>query len=299
MCLALILRPTHMTTILLAADRAESAIASLTDKPLRHCYEPFGHGHDRSPGGPAFNGVYQESITLHYLLGNGYRAYSPQLRRFLSPDSLSPFRDGGLNSYAYCKSDPINATDPTGHMPKLNGFNKKLNSIKKNNAFTNTYTNSAPLDRRVFEMGNLDSDGIEKFLINRGDQAKAGLAATVDNYSFFKELNTDPVYRERLLVQKNSAEKMYTALNDTPKAHPDALIASTIALNDNHPLQQEAQLFVSRTVDRLYEKISPAMHLRMREILQRRVRKHIGIDTIRIRWYQESIEFNQRLRQTT
>jgi len=35
--------------------------------------------------------------------------------RFNSPDSLSPFGDGGLNGYAYCVGDPVNRSDPTGH----------------------------------------------------------------------------------------------------------------------------------------------------------------------------------------
>ena len=51
-----------------------------------------------------------------YFLGNGYRAYSPTLMRFLRPDSLSPFGAGGVNPYVYCLGDPINRVDPTGHM---------------------------------------------------------------------------------------------------------------------------------------------------------------------------------------
>ncbi|WP_053115929.1 RHS repeat-associated core domain-containing protein [Winslowiella iniecta] len=48
-------------------------------------------------------------------LGNGYRAYSPELRRFNRPDSWSPFGQGGINNYAYCAGDPINHSDPSGH----------------------------------------------------------------------------------------------------------------------------------------------------------------------------------------
>ncbi|QCI15381.1 hypothetical protein E6B08_02085 [Pseudomonas putida] len=35
--------------------------------------------------------------------------------RFMSSDSLSPFRAGDLNSYAYALNDPVNYSDPTGH----------------------------------------------------------------------------------------------------------------------------------------------------------------------------------------
>ncbi|MGE8058987.1 RHS repeat-associated core domain-containing protein [Pseudomonas sp. NPDC089547] len=53
-----------------------------------------------------------------YLLGEGYhRPYNPQLMRFHSPDTLSPFGAGGVHAYAYCAGDPINNVDPTGHYP--------------------------------------------------------------------------------------------------------------------------------------------------------------------------------------
>ena len=65
---------------------------------------------------PGFTGAVLDSILGCYILGNGFRVYSPRIMRFCSPDSLSPFSLGGLNSYAYCEGDPINFTDPSGHM---------------------------------------------------------------------------------------------------------------------------------------------------------------------------------------
>ncbi|GAB7531035.1 hypothetical protein PS3A_34460 [Pseudomonas sp. 3A(2025)] len=64
----------------------------------------------------SFDGERRDPVTGHYLLGNGYRAFNPVLMRFNSPDSLSPFGDGGLNAYAYCQGDPVNYRDPTGHI---------------------------------------------------------------------------------------------------------------------------------------------------------------------------------------
>ena len=79
----------------------------------QHSYTAFGYG--ESGAGLAFNGQLRERFCGHYVLGNGYRVYIPALMRFNSPDSVSPFGMGGLNTYAYASGDPINRIDPTGH----------------------------------------------------------------------------------------------------------------------------------------------------------------------------------------
>lgn len=62
-----------------------------------------------------FNSERIDSMLRNYHLGNGYRLYNPSLRRFTSPDSQSPFGQGGINPYAYCEGNPISNVDPTGH----------------------------------------------------------------------------------------------------------------------------------------------------------------------------------------
>ncbi|KPW28369.1 YD repeat-containing protein [Pseudomonas amygdali pv. mellea] len=104
-------------TDLLATDLQSSVLHALSSEghqPL--AYSPYGH---RLPGGPfsGFNGERADPVTGHYLLGNGYRAFNPVLMRFNSPDTLSPFGRGGLNAYAYCQGDPVNRSDPDGHIP--------------------------------------------------------------------------------------------------------------------------------------------------------------------------------------
>jgi len=61
-----------------------------------------------------FNGECIDAANGYYPLGKGYRMYAPNLMRFLSPDALSPFAEGGLNTYAYCNGDPVGKIDPTG-----------------------------------------------------------------------------------------------------------------------------------------------------------------------------------------
>ena len=50
------------------------------------------------------------------------RYYSPELCRWISPDSIEYLDSqsiNGLNLYAYCGNDPINKYDPSGHFPWL------------------------------------------------------------------------------------------------------------------------------------------------------------------------------------
>lgn len=108
-----------LETSLLATDQQRSVIQTLkADHPSQPlAYSPYGHRSLKNGmlNLLGFNGERPDPVTGHYLLGNGYRAFNPVLMRFNSPDSLSPFGKGGLNSYAYCLGDPINRIDPNGH----------------------------------------------------------------------------------------------------------------------------------------------------------------------------------------
>ncbi|WP_371356095.1 RHS repeat-associated core domain-containing protein [Pseudomonas chlororaphis] len=65
-----------------------------------------------------FNGYLLDQPSGCYVLGNGNRFYNPSLRAFYSPDSLSPFGEGGINRYQYCNLDPVNLSDPSGNAPE-------------------------------------------------------------------------------------------------------------------------------------------------------------------------------------
>ncbi|MFM2585498.1 RHS repeat-associated core domain-containing protein [Vibrio campbellii] len=69
-----------------------------------------------SPSHLGFNGEWLDPILEGYHLGQGYRVYQPKLMRFNAPDSLAPFSEGVHNAYVYCHNDPINFTDPSGHL---------------------------------------------------------------------------------------------------------------------------------------------------------------------------------------
>ena len=63
-----------------------------------------------------YTGAYCDPVTSVYSLGNGYRVYLPELMRFAAPDDWSPFGKGGVNPYLYSSGDPINHSDPSGHI---------------------------------------------------------------------------------------------------------------------------------------------------------------------------------------
>ncbi|MEE4309519.1 RHS repeat-associated core domain-containing protein [Pseudomonas alliivorans] len=104
---------------LLATDLQRSVLHSVGSQARQSpAYSPYGH-HSQAVTFLGFNGEPPDTVTGHYLLGNGYRAFNPVLMRFNQPDNLSPFGRGGLNAYAYCLGDPVNREDPSGHSPAI------------------------------------------------------------------------------------------------------------------------------------------------------------------------------------
>ncbi|WP_338744737.1 RHS repeat-associated core domain-containing protein [Pseudomonas putida] len=91
-------------------------------------YTPYGYRKSRQSQ-LGFNGELHDALSGLYSLGNGHRMFSPILMRFHIPDKLSPFGMGGLNSYAYCKADPVNRADPSGRYPTLIKRGAKLLAV--------------------------------------------------------------------------------------------------------------------------------------------------------------------------
>jgi RHS repeat-associated protein len=109
------------------AERGLNASISCTDGQASHlavlqsnrvlnmAYAPYGGGNYADMmSAIAYSGYYLDAFTKQYVLGNGYRRYCCSLMRFLNPDVLSPFDQGGVNAYAYCGGNPVGRVDPTG-----------------------------------------------------------------------------------------------------------------------------------------------------------------------------------------
>lgn len=103
-------------SLLLASDASHSVLYTcIPSRLLSRAYCTYGHCAFDEASSQGFNGERYETLLKAYALGQGYRLYSPDLMRFLAPDSVSPFGQGGLNSYSYCSADPVNRRDPDGH----------------------------------------------------------------------------------------------------------------------------------------------------------------------------------------
>jgi RHS repeat-associated protein len=104
-------------SLLLASDMMNSVHSEVSRAGRKDvAYSPYGHRTDDPSVSSqlAYNGERRDGQTGRYLLGNGYRAFSPVLMRFNSPDGESPFEKGGINPYAYCENNPIDYVDPAG-----------------------------------------------------------------------------------------------------------------------------------------------------------------------------------------
>ena len=76
-----------------------------------------------------FTGKELDSTGLYFY---GARYYDPEIGRFITADTIvqAPYDPQSLNRYSYCRNNPINYTDPTGHSWK--SFWKKVGDFFSN-----------------------------------------------------------------------------------------------------------------------------------------------------------------------
>nr|WP_314483786.1 RHS repeat-associated core domain-containing protein [uncultured Pseudomonas sp.] len=145
---------------LLATDD-KGSVLSVQDEDSQEDHRFAAYGHDPTLPSTrttfAFNGEAFDRGSATYLLGLGYRSYSPSLSRFLAADSLSPFGQGGLNAYCYCEGDPVNSSDPSGHI-RLYLRNGQIMQTRKNMAnAAGTWMRPREFDKSTHRKALIDS----------------------------------------------------------------------------------------------------------------------------------------------
>ncbi|WP_409262883.1 RHS repeat-associated core domain-containing protein [Pseudomonas putida] len=183
------------TAKIMSVDRANSVLG-IGHGSMK--YSPYGYIESDSLSTLlAFSGQRFDRVLQGYVLGDGYRTYNPGLRRFTSPDTLSPFEVGGLNPYAYCLNDPINNIDPSGH--------KAFNLSK---AFKNLLGRKAKITERI--------NNYNKAATNyNNDREKMGLFDPFDEEG---NLDIYKLYRNKNIINKMSSKPSPT-LPENDKAY--------------------------------------------------------------------------------
>lgn len=214
-------------TALLATDQQRSVMNTLkADQQAKSiAYAPYGHR--QATNGwlslMGFNGERPDPLTKHYLLGNGYRAFNPVLMRFNSPDSLSPFGKGGLNSYAYCAGDPVNSSDPTGHFKLVKILATTPRSI------TTQIAGEAPFTHKI--RPGISTDRAINAIEQISELSYASLHQPFQNTAYINELNT--ARNNSLNLQKiaiKNLQKQSYPITELPL--PQRLKAAAIKIDD-------------------------------------------------------------------
>ncbi|MEG0967280.1 MAG: RHS repeat-associated core domain-containing protein [Pseudomonas sp.] len=117
-CSKIVFGIASMSTVYLLQTNRQQSVLGGTGFPSR-AYSAFGAIPGVSGPMQCFAGEVRDPLTGCYHLGKGHRVFNPVLMRFHSADRLSPFDKGGVNSYAYCRNDPVNFNDPSGQFPSL------------------------------------------------------------------------------------------------------------------------------------------------------------------------------------
>lgn len=205
---------------LLAIDMNGSMLRQQRDQQARVAsYTAYGYDLP-VPGVPmliGFNAQPRVNLPM-YLLGNGYRAYATATMRFNSPDSLSPFGEGGLNAYAYCAGDPVNRTDPSGHV-----FTQRPSSaLSKHNLLSLN-----PFKRVKSNQRNTIYDN----RIAAANQQKASNTSKIQKLRYVHSASEDGITKADLLYQnevltqtvnQTNAQKHTTTITARLEAEPSS-----------------------------------------------------------------------------
>lgn len=217
---------TASKTTILITNQQHSVLDTLGAKKQRQpiTYAPYGFrpAASRLLSLLGFNGECPDPVTGCYLLGSGYRAFNVLLMRFNSPDSLSPFGQGGINAYAYCSADPINNYDPSGHL-KLPSFMRPRRFKSSNTVTRQTVTSETRTFTETTKKTTPDNSWIAK--THRTDEYGKKIFEE-SQWGNSERILTETPYRG-LSVKKTNPSLYETALKNIEESEYQKLINSS------------------------------------------------------------------------
>jgi RHS repeat-associated protein len=205
---------------LLATDLQRSVLQTLAphQPPNPIAYLPYG-SRPAASGVTSllgFNGEWADPVTAHYLLGNGYRAFNPVLMRFNSPDRLSPFGNGGLNTYTYCLGDPINLLDSDGKsaIPVMTVIThwRKFAAVKV----------AARAELQTVTRTNSIQDGLSRVTLKAGVTPQEAIAARNKAHKLDYLAGSERHINEKFMADLARAKREDILLTETFGASPGA-----------------------------------------------------------------------------
>ncbi|MDO7896447.1 RHS repeat-associated core domain-containing protein [Pseudomonas citrulli] len=255
----------NVGTSLLATDQQRSVLNVLdTTGPHPLVYAPYGH-HPSANGLLSllgFNGEPPDPVTGHYLLGNGYRAFNPVLMRFNSPDTLSPFGEGGVNAYGYCGGDSINRNDPTGHFWGLGTRFRVWGLMSRKDI---DVSNAAHMAFRgapvIYKKTNINPKS-NKLFKNKSVQLSGLVPEQVIDIA--RAVNQESIYRAESLINTMPADYRTQIKHIISPTRREELLSATSKsdaikyLKDNLEIAKNLQLLPSRVANDTWNRIPPA-----------------------------------------
>ncbi|MFS2161382.1 RHS repeat-associated core domain-containing protein [Pseudomonas sp. Pseusp122] len=234
--------------ILLASDQQRSVLDAINGTQRQSAsYTPYGARHPQANplGLLGFTGERADPVTGHYLLGNGYRAFNPTLMRFNSPDSLSPFGEGGLNAFAYCGGDPVNRIDSTGHIWQI--FKPALRSlglIKKSSPSPSRRPSSSSgsdLRAALRDISEAEPVQPDSGSITRFDVERSARSAVARNMKLVirAQRQTDSLFTRAVMA--TPPDQLTAQLEKIPNAHLRSKISETINSTQYRHLEKKLQ----------------------------------------------------------
>ncbi|WP_310886420.1 RHS repeat-associated core domain-containing protein, partial [Pseudomonas syringae] len=156
------------------------------------------------------------------------------LMRFNSPDSWSPFGEGGVNAYAYIEGNPVGRRDPSGHVGLFTPFKLLYRALKK----TPTLTTKSP--------------GVEKIpalLTTRGSKEVTKLSKIkMTDWDSLKEVADS--YPARIKSARNDYRTGFADTLTTKQIEAESALDYLLAHNNQRGITAHARRAIKKDVSR-------------------------------------------------